>query len=86
MPPRRGWAIRFVVIAAHRPQADGRDLGGQRLGADDQYPRSGLQLVGQDVGGALRAGDDIVSGRREADIVQMAGDLVRAARRIIGDE
>ena len=41
-------------------QADVGDLGGQRFGADDRAPPPGGQLLGQQTGGALRAGDDVV--------------------------
>ena len=80
------YGVRFVMKKAHRPQADGRDLSSQRLGADHQHPGFGRQLGGQYTGGTLCAGDDIVGGCVQTEVVQVAGDLVGAARRIVGDE
>ena len=70
----------------HRRKADAADLGGQRVGADDQHLSGLRQLLGEQSGGALRAGDDIVGFRGEAQLTQVLGDLLGAAGRIVGHE
>jgi hypothetical protein len=76
---------RLVVRPADRPQSAAGDLVGQRLGPDDQHLGLGRQLVGQQSGGALCAGDDVVGGGTESEFGQVRGDVTGCAGRIVGD-
>jgi hypothetical protein len=67
-------------------QAHFPDFRRKRIGADDEDRRSGLQLLGQQPRGALRAGNDVVGLGSEAHRTQVLGDFGRSAGGVVGDE
>ena len=69
----------------NRVEPDSSDLGGQRVGADDENRCVGGQLGCQQARGALGAGHDVVGFGGKTHFVQMLGHLGRIARRVVGD-
>ena len=66
-------------------EADLSDFGGQRIGADDENRRAGLQLFLQQAGGALGAGHNVVGLGRETHGAQVLCDFGGPAGGVVRD-
>ena len=62
-----------------RLEADVFDLGGQRSGSDDEYSGPRRSPIGQQVGGTLGTGDDVVGHGGEPHRAKMLGNLIGTA-------
>ncbi len=73
------------IEAPHRGEANGRNLGGQRLGADHEYRIVTLKCLGEQSGRTLGAGDNVAGGGHEAQGGEVFGDLGCGPAGVVGD-
>jgi hypothetical protein len=75
-----------LTLCAHRVQPHANECEGNARPADRQDVRSRGQVSRQDLRACLRRGDDLLDVGRDAQLLEVRGDLLRRAACIVGDE